>query len=450
MNDHFTLFELPEPIDNIDKESIHRAKPRLNVARRNQIEFKIASLDDLVPQDHTVRLVWDYVNQLDMSNILGTIQSVEGGVGRPATDPKILLALWLYATLEGIVSARVITDYCSEHLAYQWICGDVKINNHTLSDFSVKYGQQFDEFLIQSVAILIKQGSVDLEEVSQDGMRVRASAGDSSFRREKSLLACHEEARQYLEKLRKELKDNPAANRSKKEAAALRAAKEREKRVKNALEELKKLEEEKKKNSHKGAKKLKEILANARASITDPEARKMKMACGGFRPAYNIQFATTKKGRAIIGVNIINRGNDNGSILSMIEKTHKDYGITPSRWLVDCGYADYQEISRVAELYKGCKIYMPPKMSRIPTDPHKILPTDTVGIIELRHRMNTDEAKHIYKGRGSTAEFSNAQCRNKGLQQFFVRGLRRIKAVTIRFALTHNMQRFFGMKMITV
>jgi transposase len=450
MSDCPTLFELPNPSDLANERTPHKARPRLKTAERTQVEFKIASLNDLIPQDHIVRLVYSYVDQLNMSNILGTIQSVEGGVGRPATDPKILLTLWLYATLEGIMSARTIADYCEEHIAYQWICGNVKINHHTLSDFSTKYEQQFDEFLTQSVAILMKQGSIDLEEISQDGMRVRANAGSSSFKREGKLLIYHEKAKQYLECLRKELKENPSSHRSKKEAAAVRAAEEREKKAKQAIEELTKLNDEKKKNGA-GPKKLKELSEKARASTTDSEARKMKMPCGGFRPAYNVQFATTKNGRVIVGVDVNNRGADSGLIISMIERVCKKFGKLPSRWLVDTGYANYAEFTEADEFYKGCDIYMAPKISgRVERDPYQVLPEDSPGIISWRNRMKTAEAKEIYKGRASTAEFSNAQSRNKGLQQFLVRGLKKVKVVAYRFALTHNMQRFFNMRMRAV
>lgn len=423
----------------------HMGRPRLNSPVRNQIEYSIHSLEDSIPQDHIVRLVWNYVEHLDMSNILGTIQSVEGSVGRPATNPKILLALWLFATLQGIVSARVIADYCEEHIAYKWLCGGVKTNQHTLSDFAAKYGEQFDEFLTQSIAILVKEGFVDLEEVSQDGMRVRANAGTSSFRREKTLIEYHERAKNYLINLRKELEKNPSAGRSKKEGAALRAAEERERKTKRAIEELKKLKEEK----HKGAKKLgpkryNKFLEEIRSSITDPESRNMKMACGGFRPAYNVQFATTKKGRAIIGVDVNNQGSDKGLIKNMIDYVRIRYQTTPTRWLVDAGYNKLSEIDEIAISYKMCKIFMPPR-----EDCYCPQEKDSDAVIRWRTYMNTEEAKGIYKGRSSTAEFSNAQARNKGLQQFLVRGLKRAKAVAYRFALAHNMQRFFSMKMMT-
>lgn len=448
MDNQPVLFDLPESLPSTPP--IHTATPRLKVAERSQVHFKVGSLDDLIPADHLVRLVWDYVNQLNMDNILGTIQSVEGNAGRPAIDPKILLALWLYGTLEGVISARVISDYCEEHIAYQWICGEVKVNHHTISDFATKYDRQFDEFLVQSVTILLRQGLIDLEEVAQDGMRVRANAGSASFRRMEKLKVCHAKAKNYLDGLKRELKSNPSAQRSKQESAKIKAADEREKKVRQAIEELKRMNDEKQKTNHKSSKKLEEIIEKARSSTTDPESRKMKMACGGYRPAYNVQFATTKKGRVIVGVDVHNHANDSGSITPMIEIVQKQFGIVPSRWLVDAGYIDHKDITKTSELYNGCDLYIamkpPGKLNR---DHYKTLPGDSLAVRSWRNRMKTEEAKEIYKGRGSVAEFSNAQSRNKGLQQFLVRGLSRVKSAVYRFALAHNMQRYFSMRMAT-
>ena len=428
-----------------DVPSIHSGKPRLNVAIRNQIEFRTASLDDLLPSDHNARFVWAFVEELDLSAILRDIRSVEYGGGRPATDPRILLALWLYATLEGIVSARTIAEYCHEHIAYQWLCGGVGMNHHTISDFAVDHGEQFEEFLAQSVAILMKQGFVTLEEVSQDGVRVRASAGSSSFRREPTLEDCYEKAKQFLASLREELKSDPTKSLSQKQAATQRSAKEREDRVKEALEELKKLKEEKRESFKKQRKTPKEEdFKKVRVSTTDPQARVMKMACGGFRPAYNIQFATDTGSRVIVGVDVNNRGNDTGLINKMVSEVEKKHGVEPGRWLVDGGYVDYAELNRVSESHRGTKVYMPPRITPNSTkDPYSPMSGDSEAVAEWRKRMKTDEAKEIYKRRGSTAEHSNAQARNRGLQQFTVRGIRKVKAVASRFALVHNMQRWF-------
>lgn len=247
MNQDRTLFPIPECILEQKPTNITAAKPRLKSAERNQIQFKIGSLDELISADHKARHVVGYVQKLDLSLILTKIKSVDYGVGRPATDPKILLSLWLYAVLEGIISARTIAEFCVEHHAYQWICGGVGINHHTLSDFATKHGEQFDDFLTQSVAILTDLGFVDLtnEEVAQDGMRVRANAGGSSFRREKTLLEHEEKAKQYLAELKKEQEQNPSTSRNRKEAAALRAAENRKKLIAESVENLYKIRDAK-------------------------------------------------------------------------------------------------------------------------------------------------------------------------------------------------------------
>lgn len=419
---------------------------RLKSPIRNQIEMRFAALDDMLPPDHKARFVWSFVEQLNLSNVLCNIRSIDGMAGRPATDPKILLAIWLYATIEGIVSARTISDYCKEHIPFQWLCGGVGMNYHTISDFATCNAEQFDEWLTESVAILMQKGMVDLEEIAQDGVRVRANAGGSSFRREKTLSKYHQEAKQYLTKLREELKKDPSQGRSRKRTASERAAKEREEGVAKAIEELKKLREEKIKSLKKHRKKAKEEdLEKIRASTTDPEARVMKMACGGFRPAYNVQFSTDTRGRAIVGVEISNRGNDTGLIVPMLAQIKQRYGVVPKRCLEDAGYTDFAEIERAAELYGDCKIYMPIRNTKGKSD--LVKPEDSRAVADWKKRMLSEEGKEIYKRRSSAAEWSNAQARNRGLQRFLVRSVRRVRQVALRFALAHNMQRLFAFQL---
>lgn len=436
MSNQLTFIE--EPSQPCQKP-LRQGEPNLKTAVRNQIEFNIGSLDDLIDQDHIVRLVWDYVQKLDMDSILSSIQSIKGSVGRPATDPKILLALWLFATLDGIVSARMITDYCKEHVAYRWLCGGVNINHHTLSDFAVKYADAFEDFLTQSIAILMKQGWVDIQEVAQDGFRVRAHAGSGSFKTGKKLKALQKEAKKYLAAIRKE--DSNTA-RTKKAAAAHRAKEEREKKLQEAIQELKKVQENRKKIKRK-AQPTPQELDEMRASKTDPEARKMKMADGGFRPAYNIQFVSAQKGQAIIEVVATNKGSDKTMIVDMIRKVTEKYKKTPSRWLVDAGYMDISEITKAAEEWEDCAIYMPGIHSKNRKDPYKPMKKDSPEVLKWRERMKSEEGKTIYKRRGCTAEFSNAQVSNYGMRQFLVRGLSNVRAIAYRFALVHNMQRFF-------
>src|SRR3954469_7235831 len=201
--------------------------PRLRTANRQQIVFRTASLDELIPADHPARMVWDYVEGLDLRPLYDCIKAVERAPGRAPIDPKILMTLWLYATIEGIGSARHLDELCREHAAFQWIAGDVSTNYHTLADFRTDHVELLDDLLTKSVATLIAEDLVDLNRVAQDGMRVRASAGASSFRRRPTLEEALIEAEAQIEALRSEVEEDPTAGGRRERAARERAARER-------------------------------------------------------------------------------------------------------------------------------------------------------------------------------------------------------------------------------
>ena len=265
---------------------------RLRSANRQQIIFRTAALDELIPLDHPARTVWDYVEGLDLSPLYDRIKAVERGPGRAPIDPKILMTLWLYATLEGIGSARQLDELCRDHDAFRWIAGDVSTNYHTISDFRTAHVELLDQLLTDSVAVLIAEGLVDLNRVAQDGMRVRASAGAASFRRRPTLEEAYAAAQAQVDALRNELAQDPGAEDRRQKKARDRAARERAERIKQALERLPELE----------AKKKPEDRGKARCSTTDPTATVMKTADGGFRPAYNFQFCTATNSQVILGV----------------------------------------------------------------------------------------------------------------------------------------------------
>lgn len=437
MKEQFNLFPLPEASKEIINKSCSN-KRRVNSPVRNQVVMRCSALDDLIPEDHRARLIWDYVQQLDLSQIFKKIQVVEGGVGRAATDPYILLTLWLYATTEGIGSARVIERYCSEHIAFQWICGEVNVNYHTISDFRTKHKDELDELLTQSIAILMNRGLVELNRVAQDGTRVRANAGTSSFRREKTLNECMKIAEQHLKSLQKEMNENPSKNAHQIEARRKRAIVERHENAKKAIEELEKYRKEIKKNKAGYSKKeIEKKVENARVSKTDCEARKMKMANGGTAAAYNVQFATDTKSQAIVGVDVTNAGYDYGQITPMMKQLADRYGKSPNEWLVDPGYRKMEDIEKALSLNKNCKIYVP--SAKLEND--KIPLDESVLAKELRLRMQEQEAQIIYRERASTAECVNAIARKRGLQQFLVRGMEKIECVVLLFAITHNVMR---------
>ena len=417
-------------------------RARVKRPERKQIEFRPVALDQLLRADHRARAVWAYVDSLDLSPLYAKIQAVTGKAGRDAVDPKILLALWMYATIEAVSSARQLARLCERDVVYMWICGGVGVNYHLLSDFRTAHGDFLDQLLTDTVATLMHQGLVTLEVVGQDGMRVRANAGSSSFRREPTLLKCRDEAREQVRKLREESENEAEhdSSNTRREAARQRAATEREQRVEKALQELAELKEQKEKRK-KGSGK------EARCSTTDPEARKMKMGDGGFRPAYNVQFATDGRARVIVGVDVTNSGSDRGQMSSMHEQIEDRYGETPEKYLADCGFATKEDITAAEQA--GSQVHAPihgeEKMRAKGTDPHARQRHESDEMFAFRQRMATEEAKELYKKRPSIAEFPNAECRNRGLHQFRVRGLEKVRTASLLYAITFNFMRMMNL-----
>ena len=387
-------------------------------------------LEDLLDSDHQARLVWEFVGGLDLSPLYRQIRSREGGPGRPATDPRILTALWLYATLEGVGSARALDYLCTHHHAFRWLCGGVSVNYHTLADFRVLPVTFLDGVLTHSVAVLREQDLVDLNRVAQDGMRVRASAGAASFRRRCTLEECLAEATDQVQRLKEELDDDPSAPSRRHAAARERAARERQERLEQALARLPELE----------AKKKPDDKDKARVSTTDPEATVMKMADGGYRPAYNVELSTTCAEQVIVAVDVTTSGSDMGRITPLNEQIQQRHGESPKETLADGGFASLSDLEAVAS--GGTTVYVPvPKPKDPKRDRHEPLPGDSASIAAWRKRMKTDEAKEIYKQRASTAECVNAQARNRGLVRLRVRGLRKVRGIALWFAITHNVVR---------
>lgn len=410
--------------------------PRLREANRTQVCLRPVDLEGLLPEDHRARLVWAYVEGLDLTPLYQAIQAVDGEAGRPATDPKILLALWLYATLEAVGSARALDRLCTMHLAYQWLCGGVPMNYHTLADFRTGHGAFLDTLLTQGVAALMAEGLVTLERVAQDGVKVRASAGAASFRRRATLEQCLAEAATQVQTLRAELDADPGATTARQKAARVRAARERQAGVAQALAHLPELE----------AKKKPEERTKARASTTDPDARSMKMADGGYRPAYNLQFATDTGAQVIVGVDASNAGTDHGQLAPMVDQIEARHDHAPGATLVDGGFATKEDIEAVSP---RTTVYAPVQKPKDPTrDPHVPLPKDSPAVAAWRERMGTPEAQAIYKERAATAECVNAQARTRGLRQFSVRGLAKIRTMALWYALAHNLMRMVALGVV--
>ncbi len=313
---------------------------RLLQPNRLQVELRASDLESLLSEDHRARLVWGYVVRQDLSKLVEAVRARGSNAGRAAIDPHILFALWLYATLQGVGSGREVTRLSQEHDAYRWICGGVSVNYHAINDFRAGNATLMDELLTDNVAALAAGGAISLERVAQDGMRVRADAGAASFGREASLQEHLKEAGELVQTIKTQALCDPGQAKRQAHAAKLRAAQAREKRIQAALDQLPEVAATKKRNGNKAE--------DARASTTDAQARVMKMGDGGFRPAFNVQFATMCQDQVIVGMDVVNAGSDMAQLAPMVEQVQKRLGQSPDQSLVDGGFPAHDQIDAVA------------------------------------------------------------------------------------------------------
>jgi len=414
-------------------DELRRGAPRLCEPERDQIELRAVDIDSLIGQDHRLRVIWTYVVGLDLSALEDRIKARNGTPGHPAISPRLLLALWLYASSEGVGSARALERLCASHDAYRWLCGGVSVNYHTLADFRVGCADLLDRLLAEHVAALATAGLIDLDTLAQDGVRVRASAGAASFRRAATLDRHLAQAQELVETLKREVDANSDASNRRIKAAKQRAARERSERVKaaqTALAEIKK-QREQREQTHANGKPKKE----PRASTTDPTARVMKMADGGFRPAYNVQVASAAGEQIVVAVAVCNSGSDRGLMRPMLERLRARTGHFPGRHLADGGFNSAQDI----EWAHGERIavYCPPTQSKHGTDPYLPRRGDGDGVLAWRARMASEAGKAQYKRR-SICECIHARWRNWDLRQLTVRGLEKVRAIVLCYALANN------------
>jgi hypothetical protein len=349
----------------------------------------------------------------------------------------LLVALWVFATLKGIGSARELERLCKDHLAYQWLCGGVSVNYHMLADFRSQGGAKWDELLTQIVATLMDEGLVTMDRIAQDGMRVRANAGKSSFRTGGRLEQLLEEAKQQVETLKRLAETDPDELTNRQRAARERAAAERQARIEEAARHCEELRT-KKESRDKGRK---EKSSEARASTTDPEARNIKFSDGGYRPGFNVQFATDTATGVVVGVDVTNAGTDSEQMPPMLDQLEARYDTVPGEVLIDGGFASLDAID--ATEARDCKVYAPvkdaDKQKKAGEDPYARKPHDTARTAAWRERMGKEASQTIYKLRAQTAEWVNALCRNRGFWRMPVRGREKCRIVATLYAITHNL-----------
>ena len=409
-------------------------RPRLREPVRDQIELRAVDLEGLIGAAHPARVIWDYVRGLDLRVLEQSVQAREHTPGQAPVSPRLLLALWLYATSEGIGSARALARLCDSHDAYRWLCGGVSVNYHGLADFRTADPDLLDRLLTENVATLSAAGVINLDEVVQDGVRVRASAGAASFRRSKTLHKELKKAKRRVAQLGQEVNDDPDASNRRIRAASERAAHEREARVSAALAKLAQIEAERERRAKTNKKQVAK-QKEPRASTTDPQARIMKMADGGYRPAYNCQLGTVAEGQIVVAVEATAIGSDRGLMPSMLAQIKRCYGRKPRRYLVDGGLNKNDDTEWAAGI--GVNVYGPPIRSKHNTDPYAPRRDDGPGVAAWRRRMKSPHGKAVYKRR-SMGECINARFRQWNFRQFVVRGCLKVQAVLSMFALANN------------
>jgi transposase len=423
-----------------------RAGLRVAGPVRDQMSWDMGCLDDLVAAEHRVRQVWAWVESLDLSAFYDGILAFEGGAGRPPIDPAILMTLWLYATLEGVGSARLLERLCQRDLAYRWICGGVGVNHHSLSDFRVEAGPMLDDLLTRSMAALAAAQIVGLDCLAVDGVRVRASAGASSFRSKGRLVELEDAARRKIARLREELQSDPAAASDRAQKRAAQEAQARLARLEAARKAAEAIEEERRRGTEGRGRKPRAKARPPRGSTTDAQARIMSMPDGGYRPAYNFQFKTDPKSGCVVGLDVNNKASDRGQLMDAVNEIERRYGAKPSSLLADGGYDSKEQIEKAYEV--GVEAF-------VPVRPGKQKPADAEpdpkaearaardqakegpGVQAWRERMAKEENLGLYHQRFA-CERPHADARNRGLQRLMVRGLDKVRAIGLWHVTVYN------------
>jgi transposase len=402
------------------------AYPKVREPQRAQASFHFEVTEDLLPKEHPARLLWDVLGQFDLGPFLARTRSAEGVAGRSVLSPRMKLTLWLYGISDGVGSAREIAERTTTELAYRWIVGDLSIGHHALSEFRAAHEAAFDALFTEVVSQLLHRGLIDLAVLAQDGTRTRAAASAPSFRSWGSLLECRAQAALHLKAVLAQA-DDPELSKAQK-ARRVTAALDFQRRVEEAIAACKSQREE-------------HPASVARGSTTDGDARVMKMADGGFRPAYNVQYGVVgdRMGgpRTIVSVRVTTVGSDYGSLLPMVAQVEQRTGALPGSVLADSGHAQHADL----EALMACgvrPIVSVPTPRKGATAGAKV--NRSAPIEAWRASMKDDASKELARMRGSLSEFANARQKSpQGVRQVLVRGATKVLNVMVLGALSANL-----------
>jgi transposase len=476
-------------------EGNEEKKRLVKYVNRHQMSWRAVDVEQLIDADHRARVIWELVGQLDLEPFYEAIESTKQEGGRPAYDPQLMIALWVYAQSLGIGSAREIERRCQWDPAFQWLSGLEVVNYHTLSDFRVQKKEKIDDLFTHLLAVLSREGLVNLDQVTLDGTKIQALASRQSFHREKTLQEHLEQARQRVQQLATEASEETTERIAK---AQQRAREERQKRLEQALQELDKVREQKPGSEEK---------QQARASSSDAEARIMKLAQGGFAPSYNTLISSDTGHGIIVDVEVTQASNDYDQMLPAVERIEKRLKKKPQQMVVDGGFVSRENVERMAEqgvdllgplpedarkTNRGSPRFPLEKFHYQPQQDCYLCPAgkflhyrgpqqkkgrlyfkyraaaqdcrhcslrsqccsenakfgrsvvrrqDTAAWLAFRGKMESAQAQAQYRIRGPVAEFRHCWIKAKlGLWKFHVRGLLRAQAEALWICFTHNLQ----------
>ena len=408
---------------------------------RAQLRWDMVDLESQLPQEHRARLVWAFVEGLDLSAFYARIKARDDVAGRPATDPRVLLAVWLYATLEGIGSARAIDRLCRQHAAYRWLCGGAPVNHDLLAEFRRDNGARLDGLLTQSLTGLIAEKLITLEELTIDGTKVRAHAGRGSLSQRQRLQNIERAVAERVAALKSELDKDPAEPERRRQKRALQAAEERARRVERARRKLTELAQEQSERAKTHAKEEAE-KGEPKVSVSDPEARVMRLPDGATAPAWNVQVATSNG--FIVGVEPTDRRKDSGLAPGLVERIAERCGRAPHRLLADTTAMTRQDIVTLAERHPDMTVYSPPAPERSDVKASTLRARrskrrrEPPAVQAWRARMASEEGQEVYRRRKLT-ERAHGIIKNRGMTRFLVHGREKVRAVCLLQALGLNL-----------
>ena len=483
------------------QENTTSKQPLIRFVNRRQMSWRAVDVERLIGEDHPARAIWTLVGRLDLSRFYYGIESSAEEGGRPAIDRQLLISLWVCAYSQGIGSAREVARRCAYDPAFQWLTGWEEVNYHTLADFRVEKQPELDELFTQVLAALSKEGLITLEQVMQDGTKIKALASRRSYHREGAIREHLERARQRVAEMgdpRNEETNPRARERAKRE------------RLENALAELGKLQERKKGEKAK---------SETRVSTGDPQARVMKQSDGGLALSYNAQISTDAAHGLMVGAEVTQEASDWNELLPAVERIEKRLGRKPRQMIADAGYTTRATIEEMAERKMDFLGSMPREDGTTgKTTPNRLPPSafvyqpetnryvcpegkllrpqgrftnkkkrglvayryeakisdcepcirkseccpenqsrgrgllrrvENAAILAFREKMASQEAQAQYRRRGRVVEFCHAWIKSKlGLRQFHVRSLTKVGTELLWACLAYNLQQWIRLRKV--